>query len=207
MKNMKKRTKKRPAVNKSLLRKKFLNVYEAAELLGVTKRSVWRFKAAKQIPEPVTVRIKGEGQARTLWKTSDLKRWIAQGCPAMDTAQSKQKNAIDSKMISRKLLGRRKFLSVREMMKFLGVSKRTLWRFRRAKQIPEPHIIWDKSKGVKIAVWNADELRRWIEKGCPSKDTIKFAHRHPLHAAMLSFKHSWQRVLKMKRRVTRGKRK
>jgi len=205
-KRMKTKKKKKMVIKKSLLRKKFLNVNEVAELLGVMKRSVWRFRVAKQIPEPVTVRSKSNGQIRTFWKTSDLRRWIAQGCPAKDAIQSKQKDAAVSKMISNKFLKGKKFLKVVEMTKFLGVSKRTLWRFRAAKQIPEPHEIWDKSVGRMRDIWKVDELRRWIEKGCPSKDMIKFAHRHPLHAAMLSYKHGRQRVLKMENRVTGSKR-
>jgi predicted DNA-binding transcriptional regulator AlpA len=202
---MKKQKKKQMVVNKSLLRKKLLNVYEVGELLGVTRRSVLRFRAARQIPQPVRLLNKSDGQIKVRWRVNELRRWIAQGCPAKDTTKSKRESAADSRIISRKLLGRKKFLGVGEMMKFLGVSKRSLWRFRSAKQIPEPHIIRNESDGRMKAVWKTDELRRWIEKGCPSGDTIKFAHRHPLHAAMLSYKHSRQRVLKMKSRVTLGK--
>jgi predicted DNA-binding transcriptional regulator AlpA len=205
VKGVKKMKKKKMTVKKSLLRKKFLNVNEVAELLGVIKRSVWRFRVAKQIPRPCKIWKKSYGQMRTLWNTSDLRRWIAQGCPSMGTIQSKQKSAAVGKMVSNKFLRDKKFLKVVEMMKFLGVSKRTLWRFKAAKQIPEPHKIWDKSVGRMRVVWKAGDLRRWIKQGSPSNDTIKFAHRHPLHAAMLSYKHSRQRVMKMKSRVMKSK--
>ena len=194
------------AVGKLLRRKKFLNINEMAELLGVIKRSVCAFRAAKQIPEPYKMRDKSDGQIKVVWKTSELRRWIAQGCPDADTIQSKQKSAAAGRNISNKLLKRKKYLNADEMVKFLGVSKRTIWRFRMAKQIPAPHKIWDKSASRMKAVWKTDELRRWLKQDCPSEDTIKFAHKHPIHAAMLSNKHSRQRVLKMKDRIIKARR-
>ncbi len=203
MKKMKKRKKGKTAVNRLLLRKEFLDVNEVAALLGVIKRSVWRFRAAKQIPEPYKVADKTSGQIRTRWKTSELRRWIAQGCPGTQTTQSKRKIAADGRTISSKLLRHKKLLNLREMMAFLGVSRRTVWRFISTKRIPAPHKIWNESaKGMRL-VWKTGELRQWVERGCPSEDTstIKFGRKNQIHAAMLSNRHGQQRVSQIKKRI------
>ncbi len=48
----------------------------AAAITGVSRRQVWRLSAAGYMPAPVRV------LGRTLWRTADIERWVADGCPA-----------------------------------------------------------------------------------------------------------------------------
>lgn len=52
---------------------------EAAKLLKVSVRTLWRMRSAGEVPEPVRVRN------AVRWRRTDLARWIAAGCPAGDS--------------------------------------------------------------------------------------------------------------------------
>ena len=55
-------------------------------------------------------------------------------------------------------------LSSREAAKLLDISERTLWGFAKSGRILKPIRI---GKSVR---WNAHELRRWADAGCPSNE-------------------------------------
>jgi len=55
---------------------KLLKDSEVAALLGVSRRQVWKLRAASQLPEPVRV----GGSVR--WREADLAAWMDAGCPA-----------------------------------------------------------------------------------------------------------------------------
>jgi len=54
-------------------------------------------------------------------------------------------------------------LSVRELGKLLSISTATLWRWEAAGRIPRPVKIGGTTR------WRADEIRQWIEAGCPGR--------------------------------------
>ena len=53
-------------------------------------------------------------------------------------------------------------VSAPELAKLLQVSTRTLWRLQSAGQIPPPVRLGGSTR------WRLDEVRRWIERGCPT---------------------------------------
>lgn len=53
-------------------------------------------------------------------------------------------------------------VSAPELAKLLQVSTRTLWRLQSAGQIPPPIRLGGSTR------WRLDEVRRWIERGCPT---------------------------------------
>jgi len=55
-------------------------------------------------------------------------------------------------------------LSSREAAKLLNISERTLWGFAKSGRILQPIRI-----GTSVR-WNALELRRWADAGCPSHE-------------------------------------
>ena len=52
-------------------------------------------------------------------------------------------------------------LSAEKVASLLDISVRTLWRLRSAGQLPEPVRLGGSIR------WNANELRDWVEAGCP----------------------------------------
>lgn len=52
-----------------------LSAEKVAEVLDISIRTLWRLRAARQIPAPIRV----GGSVR--WRTKDLEVWIAKGCP------------------------------------------------------------------------------------------------------------------------------
>ena len=48
-----------------------------AELLGISKRTLWRLLSAGRLPEPVRL----GGVVR--WNQGELQDWIEQGCPPL----------------------------------------------------------------------------------------------------------------------------
>jgi len=55
-----------------------------------------------------------------------------------------------------------KLITVRELSGLLGMSKRTIWRLLSAGQVPQPVRIGRSTR------WRLDEVRRWIDSGCPT---------------------------------------
>ena len=53
-----------------------LSAETLAEFLQVSVRTLWRLRAERKIPTPVSV----GGSVR--WRTKDIEAWIAKGCPA-----------------------------------------------------------------------------------------------------------------------------
>lgn len=56
--------------------KLLLSAKEAAALCGISVRQWWRWNAVGRVPEPVRI------GATKRWRSIDLERWIAAGCPA-----------------------------------------------------------------------------------------------------------------------------
>lgn len=48
---------------------------QAAELLGISKATLWKHHASRLCPSPVRL------GHRTLWRLAELKAWVAAGCP------------------------------------------------------------------------------------------------------------------------------
>jgi excisionase family DNA binding protein len=55
---------------------RLLRVGEVAQLCGLSARSVWRLADCGKLPRPLAI-----GGSRR-WKESDLRAWLAAGCPA-----------------------------------------------------------------------------------------------------------------------------
>ena len=53
-----------------------LSAKELSKMLSTSVRSIWRYRSAQALPEPVKV---GQGSIR--WRQSDIERWIELGCP------------------------------------------------------------------------------------------------------------------------------
>lgn len=53
---------------------------ELAEILGMSKRTIWRLLSAGQIPQPVRI-----GRS-TRWRRDEVQRWIDSGCPVAKNA-------------------------------------------------------------------------------------------------------------------------
>jgi predicted DNA-binding transcriptional regulator AlpA len=52
---------------------------QAAQLCGLSKRTLWRHAGSGVLPRPVKI---GLGpRAMTRWRRSDLLAWIERGCP------------------------------------------------------------------------------------------------------------------------------
>ena len=49
-----------------------------------------------------------------------------------------------------------------ELAALLNLSKRTLWRLRSAGDLPKPVKLGNSVR------WVRDEIKKWIEAGCPS---------------------------------------
>jgi excisionase family DNA binding protein len=52
-------------------------------------------------------------------------------------------------------------ISAAELASLLGISERTLWRLLSARRLPQPLRLGRNTR------WRADEIRRWIDSGCP----------------------------------------
>lgn len=53
-------------------------------------------------------------------------------------------------------------ITVNELAATLGMSKRTIWRLLASGQIPEPVRVGGGTR------WRLDEIRNWIDQGCPT---------------------------------------
>jgi predicted DNA-binding transcriptional regulator AlpA len=54
-------------------------------------------------------------------------------------------------------------ISAEKLAQILDISVRTLWRMRAAGKIPPPIRLGGSVR------WRAQEVRAWIEKGCPEQ--------------------------------------
>jgi len=52
-----------------------LNADDLAELLGISKRTVWRLRSAGAMPPPVQI------GSSIRWQRSEIESWVATGCP------------------------------------------------------------------------------------------------------------------------------
>jgi prophage regulatory protein len=52
-----------------------VSAVHAGRLCGVSLAGWWRLHAAAKVPAPVKL------NGRTLWKTEELRAWVAAGCP------------------------------------------------------------------------------------------------------------------------------
>ncbi|WP_337173579.1 helix-turn-helix domain-containing protein [Paludisphaera sp.] len=52
-------------------------------------------------------------------------------------------------------------ISAAELASLLGISERTLWRLLSAGRLPQPLRLGRNTR------WRSDEIRRWIDSGCP----------------------------------------
>lgn len=52
-------------------------------------------------------------------------------------------------------------LSAARVARLLEISERTLWRLRSAGKLPRPVQVGGSVR------WRAEEIRRWIDAGCP----------------------------------------
>jgi predicted DNA-binding transcriptional regulator AlpA len=50
-----------------------------------------------------------------------------------------------------------------EVARRVDVSPRTVWRLNSAGKLPKPVAVGGSRK------WRADEIRRWVEAGCPAR--------------------------------------
>jgi excisionase family DNA binding protein len=60
---------------------------ELADLLKVSKRTLWRLRSAKHLPEPVRL-----GNS-VRWRIEEIRQWIAAGCPKSKPLAESRKRA------------------------------------------------------------------------------------------------------------------
>jgi excisionase family DNA binding protein len=56
---------------------KMINAGELAQILAVSRRTVWRMLSGGNLPQPIRI----GGAVR--WKLYEIRRWIEQGCPVV----------------------------------------------------------------------------------------------------------------------------
>lgn len=59
----------------------FMSVDEIAGILQRSERTIWRWRSAGLIPQPVKV------SGTVLWNRAEVLQWIAAGCPGAATPQ------------------------------------------------------------------------------------------------------------------------
>lgn len=64
-----------------------LPVERVAELLGISKRTVWRKLSAGEIVEPLRI-----GKS-VRWRRQDVESWVEQGCPPQMPSTKKGDNS------------------------------------------------------------------------------------------------------------------
>jgi excisionase family DNA binding protein len=52
---------------------------KVADLLGISKRTLWRLLSAGRLPEPVRL------GSIVRWNKDELQEWIDKGCPSLQT--------------------------------------------------------------------------------------------------------------------------
>lgn len=59
-----------------------ITAQDAARLLKVSTRSVWRMRSAGDIPSPIRV------GAAVRWRMDEIKKWITDGCPKREAREN-----------------------------------------------------------------------------------------------------------------------
>lgn len=62
-------------------------------------------------------------------------------------------------------------VSAEKLAELLDISIRTLWRLRAAGKLPAPVRLGGSVR------WRAQEVRAWIERGCPDQPHVKSIRR------------------------------
>lgn len=60
-----------------------------------------------------------------------------------------------------------RLITPQRVAEILGISKRTLWRLRSSRKIPEPVRLGN------VVRWDVDEIDNWIRLGCPAPKKAK----------------------------------
>lgn len=55
-----------------------LSVDQVAEMIGISRRTVWRLVSGKEIPLPIKLR------GNTRWRRKDIDEWVEAGCPNLN---------------------------------------------------------------------------------------------------------------------------
>ena len=55
-----------------------------------------------------------------------------------------------------------RLISAAELAEMMQISERTLWRLQSAGKLPRPVRIGRSTR------WRLEEIREWIERGCPA---------------------------------------
>lgn len=63
--------------------KLLVSAYEAAEMLGISRSTLYDFNQRGIIPLPVHL------GRRTLWRADELRQWVEAGCPGRGTWQER----------------------------------------------------------------------------------------------------------------------
>ena len=53
----------------------FVTAKEIAKMLGVSRRTIWRWDTCEKVPEPIRI-----GKA-VRWRRHDIEEWVKDGCP------------------------------------------------------------------------------------------------------------------------------
>jgi predicted DNA-binding transcriptional regulator AlpA len=62
-------------------------------------------------------------------------------------------------------------INVEEVARRLDMSSRSVWRLNSAAKMPKPLAVGGSRK------WRADEIRRWVEAGCPTRPAWEAQNR------------------------------
>jgi predicted DNA-binding transcriptional regulator AlpA len=57
-------------------------------------------------------------------------------------------------------------LSAKDAATLLGISRAQLWKLHSSGKLPRPVRL-----GTKAPRWRVDELRKWLDAGCPDRQT------------------------------------
>jgi excisionase family DNA binding protein len=55
-------------------------------------------------------------------------------------------------------------LTVKDVAKALSLSQRTVWKFHSSGRLPRPVKLGGSVR------WRRDELKQWLDAGCPARD-------------------------------------
>lgn len=62
-----------------------LDVRAMAEMLRVSRRSVWAWSSSGRLPAPLRI-----GHRAVRWRLSDIRDWLERGCPRRDERYRRQ---------------------------------------------------------------------------------------------------------------------
>ena len=52
---------------------------KVAEMLGISKRTLWRLLSAEKLPEPIRL------GSVVRWNKEEIEQWVGDGCPPLQT--------------------------------------------------------------------------------------------------------------------------